>query len=204
MSTQASIIGAFIIGAIIIGLRYWIAPESADAGALQIGGLTLAVMAILAKLGETKNAADAAKVEAVKSTAASKENAQSIAAVVDTVGTVSGQVDENTAITNTTHDIVNSRMDEFKQALKDIADMKIALVSASAELATAKAELATANEVARAIMLGREQVTTTIADERNAVAHAAPAVASGDTTITGPVTIKPLGDTTIVMPEKQP
>jgi chromosome segregation ATPase len=67
------------------------------------------------------------------------------------------------AVANTTHEIVNSRMDEFKKALEDVAAMKEAQSIVLAELNAAKAELAIANERERGIAIGREQAAQTIA-----------------------------------------
>lgn len=205
MKSSSLIVIVIVAAFVLIGYLFAVSPTTAPAQLPLLLAGAGALITLLIKQGDTDTRVEAAKAEAanaadeaVRSTAASKQNAQAISAVVDTVGAVSGQVEENTSITHTTHDIVNSRMDEFKRALEEIAGMKIDMAAASAALAVAKAELATANDVARAILQGREQVTTTIAAERDAVAAAAPAHDAG------PTTFAPAGPTTIVVDATQP
>ena len=84
------------------------------------------------------------------------------------------KVDANTAVTETTHKIVNSRMDEFKQALQDIAAMKENQASLLADRASALAALAIANERAHGIAIGREQVIAEVAPSGTTPAHGTP------------------------------
>jgi septal ring factor EnvC (AmiA/AmiB activator) len=72
------------------------------------------------------------------------------------------KVDDNTETTNTTHAIVNSRMDEFKQALTDLAAQKVELASQRSEIASLVAE-------ARGMAAGREQVVTESAPAQSTV-----------------------------------
>ena len=81
----------------------------------------------------------------------------------DKIEKLDTKVDANTAVTETTHQIVNSRMDEFKQALQDIAVMKENQASLLADRAAALAALAIANERAHGIAIGREQVIAEVA-----------------------------------------
>ena len=74
----------------------------------------------------------------------------------DKIEQVDGKVDG-------VHRIVNSRMDEFKQALVDVAALKEQQAGVLAELTAAKAELTIANERARGIAIGREQAIAEVA-----------------------------------------
>ncbi len=159
-----------LAGFILIGFLY------SQGGATQIPGVIVAI-GVLCKLFQTdaKVELTTAKVAEVKADQAitnkqvsrsidvSTANANAIAAVAVQQGhaieQVSQKVDENTATTETTHVAVNSRMDEFRKALEDVAAMKQEQSLVLAELTAAKAELAIANERARGIAEGRAQVT---------------------------------------------
>jgi hypothetical protein len=86
------------------------------------------------------------------------------------------KVDANTEVTETTHKAVNSQMDDFKQALLDVAAMKEAQAIMLAELTAAKAELAIANERERGIAIGRDQVLAEVAPAGSTPAHGTPVV----------------------------
>jgi len=92
----------------------------------------------------------------------------------DKIEKLDAKVDVNTVVTETTHQIVNSRMDEFKQALKDIAAMKETQASLLADRAAALSALAIANERARGITIGREQVSAEGASTGSTPPHGTP------------------------------
>jgi hypothetical protein len=80
------------------------------------------------------------------------------------ISKISTEVKANTAITedvktvsDTTHAIVNSRMDEFKAALQEVASMREEAAATKAEMVAVRAELAAASELARGITIGRHQ-----------------------------------------------
>lgn len=189
MKSATYIVLAFVIGAVLIGIRYVVAPTTADSGAIQIGALTLAVMGLLAKQGDTDSkvgvattAAVQATTAAVESKAASQENAQSIAAVAE----------------QTSHGLegVNQKVDghlgELMNTVRLLAQEVASLRQAAAVNAEQQANATTSEQRLTSA------IQTAVSD---AAALAPPAHDGIGTTIAGPTTITPMGETTIVMPE---
>lgn len=170
LSTNASVVVLFALAAACVAYLAWSeSPLASTVIPLVLtgaGGLAIQII----RQGATDVKVEEIRAEASAGTAQSKENGAQLAVIAPQVEQAIADVAGNTAVTNTTHALVNGQTEEFKQALKDLADQKTEIAEQRIEIALQKAELAATVELARTTMAelvaraegvkeGREQMT---------------------------------------------
>lgn len=164
LSTNASVVIVVVIGTICAA--YLAISESPLASTVIPVIVTLVGGAVvqLLKQQQTDTKVDEIKVEASAATAQSKENGAQLSVIAPQVERAIADVAENTAVTNTTHQLVNGHAAATAAAAEESAQQRIELAQQKAEIAAmvelARTTLAELKARAEGVIEGREQVTS--------------------------------------------
>lgn len=157
LSSNASTVIVFVAAFGYLAYLNSVNPDKASDQLLPVLGAAGAVARVLYQVDEAKAKASDAAAVAVESKAVSVDNA-------DALATIATKVDENTTVTDSTHQLVNGHAAANAAAAEESARQRVELAEQKAEIAAlmelARTTLAEVQARREGVIEGRGQVTS--------------------------------------------